>query len=75
MKLISFLRLNKLSDLAFAESLGVSRAGVRKWMYGQRVPRADEMLKIIAATNGDVMPNDFFDVPSASADQPEGVAA
>lgn len=60
MKLIDYLRANEITDEAFAAQVGVSKWGVRKWMYGQRVPRTEEMLAIRDATNGAVTPNDFL---------------
>ncbi|MGO4449066.1 hypothetical protein AB4Y96_09075 [Phyllobacterium sp. TAF24] len=38
----------------------ISPSGVRKWMYGERIPRPDQMRRLAFATNGEVMPNDFF---------------
>lgn len=61
MQLDAYLRENKLTDESFAALLGadVSTWGVRKWRYGQRVPRLAMQQRISAATNGAVTANDF----------------
>lgn len=60
MKLINYLSEQKMSDGDFASLVGVSSHGVRKWKYGERIPRADQMRKIAEATGGKVQPNDFI---------------
>lgn len=60
MKLIDYLRANNLTDEAFAARVGRSKWAVRKWMYGQRVPRGVEMLAIANATQGVVSADDFM---------------
>ncbi len=59
MTLKEYLRHEKLSPDEFAEIAGVSRGGVLKWINGERYPRLPSMVKIVKATNGAVMPNDF----------------
>lgn len=34
-----------------------------RYRNGQRIPRPAPMIQIAIATNGDVMPNDFYEVP------------
>ena len=73
MNLSSYMKMHNLDDDALAARIGdCSASAVRKWKYGHRVPRPDQMARIIAATAGEVTPNDFFDMgtaPSAEAAQ------
>lgn len=43
-----------------AEHVGVSRAGARKWVYGERTPRPQQMLRVMELTGGLVTANDFL---------------
>lgn len=64
MKLAEFMRINSLSPEALASRLGdVSASGVRKWANEERIPRKDQIERIIEITDGQVMPNDFFSIP------------
>lgn len=65
MKLIDYLKLSKLDDEAFAASIGCSASAVRKWKYGERIPRRHTLTRIESATNGAVTVADFFN-PSMS---------
>lgn len=68
MKLAAYLEANDLTDEDFAREVdGASVFTVRKWRNGTRIPRKDMMSLIVAATNGQVMPNDFFDVQPIGA--------
>lgn len=61
MKLTQYLTENNISPEQFAATMdGMSISGVRKWMYGERVPRPDQMRKISEVTDGAVQPNDFI---------------
>tara|TARA_R100000365_G_C2748614_1_gene80774 strand:- start:16233 stop:16436 length:204 start_codon:yes stop_codon:yes gene_type:complete len=60
MLLTNYLSTNGISDEAFAALVGVTSHGVRKWRYGERVPRPDQMRKISEVTAGKVQPNDFI---------------
>jgi hypothetical protein len=54
--------INRHSSIGeFAEAVGVTTAGVRLWVAGQRVPTRDKMNKIIEVTRGKVKPNDFYE--------------
>ena len=60
MKLVDYMKREALGPDEMAAQVGdVSVSGVRKWMYGERVPRPDQMRRIAAVTGGAVMPNDF----------------
>lgn len=61
MKLAQYLTEQNISPEQFAADLGgLSASGVRKWLYGERVPRPDQMRKIAELTGGRVEPNDFI---------------
>ena len=45
---------------AFAREIEASHVAVLRWIKHTRIPNAKMMRKIIAATNGAVLPNDFF---------------
>lgn len=67
MKLIDYMRLRNLRPEEIAERVGdVSTSGVRKWMVGERIPRKDQMERLVAVTGGEVLPNDFFDLSGAT---------
>jgi hypothetical protein len=60
MKLLQYLSDQKISDESFGGLVGASSHGVRKWKYGERIPRADQMRRIAEITCGAVQPNDFI---------------
>ncbi len=67
MKLSSFLEKSGMSYAEFGTVVGASSEAVRLWVLGHRVPNRESMKAVVAATNGAVEPNDFFDAPT----QPE----
>ena len=54
---------DKVSSLA--EKVGVCRQTIHKWVTGQRMPRPSQISAIFGATNGQVTPNDFFDLKAS----------
>lgn len=61
MKLASYMAERGVSPEKMAELIGdVTASGVRKWMYDERIPRQDQMRRLVIVTDGLVMPNDFF---------------
>ncbi len=66
MKLSDYLIETKTDHGDFARTLGVSAKAVQHWLAGNRTPRPEWMVKIIAATDGAVTPIDFL--PSVSDD-------
>lgn len=63
MTLQEFMRSRSLDDEAMASKLGnISAHGVRKWRTGERTPRGHQMQRIFDATEGNVRPDDFFNV-------------
>lgn len=65
MKLDTYLSDCHLTQREFAAAIGVSPNTVARYVSGRRIPSRDEMLTIVAATKGQVTPNDFFGVSEA----------
>jgi hypothetical protein len=76
MQLDTYIRNNRLTDESFAKLLGpeVSEWAVRKWRYGQRIPRLATQMRIASVTKNAVTANDFVAAASA-ADQRRANAA
>lgn len=62
MTLKEYIETGNQSIASMAYTLGVSEHAVHKWVYGQRTPTRNLMVKIFDATGGQVTPNDFFGV-------------
>ena len=61
MKLSGYMKLHHISPDDMATRIdGVSASAVRKWMYGERMPRPEQMRRIAEITERQVMPNDFI---------------
>lgn len=60
MQLHAYLKLKGMSEKQFADAVGGSEAGVKKWVRRERIPRPDAMRKITEVTDGAVTPGDFF---------------
>ena len=60
MKLEAWFKKSKLSQTAFAEKVGVNPATVTRWLNGERRPSLRLAVKICAATNGKVQPNEWI---------------
>jgi hypothetical protein len=60
MKLNKYMKIHALDNAQMAEKLACSPFAVRKWRYGGRMPRPDQMVRIADVTGGAVMPNDFY---------------
>lgn len=63
MQLDTYIREQKLTDESFAKLLGpsVSEWAVRKWRYGQRIPRFTMQKRILEVTGGAVTANDLVE--------------
>lgn len=59
MRLHAYLKDQRITAEKFAEMVGASPSGVRKWLYDDRTPRPDMMLKIQEVTGGKVTPIDL----------------
>jgi DNA-binding transcriptional regulator YdaS (Cro superfamily) len=68
MKLAEYMKSIGLGDLAMAEKIGgCSEFAVKKWKYGERTPRPEQMVRIRAATGGQVSADDFMREPNSGA--------
>ena len=61
MNLATYLEQNKMTATAFAEQIGVAIATVTRAARGEIMPSPETMKKIMAATNGQVTANDFYE--------------
>jgi hypothetical protein len=68
MRLDTYLRNKRLTDESFAKLLGpdVSEWAVRKWRYGQRIPRLALQLRITEVTKNAVTANDLVAAANAA---------
>jgi len=64
MKLDEWLIKEKLTQVAFAERLGVHPVTVSKWASDKMMPRRGQFRKISQVTGNQVTANDFMAVPS-----------
>jgi len=62
MKLLFWRHSNNLSQTALAELLDITQSAVGKYERNERLPSQDVMQKIIEVTNGEVLPNDFYNI-------------
>ena len=71
MKLSDFMTASGLDDDQMAALLGgCSAHAVKKWRYGERLPRPEQLRRIAEVTDGQVMPNDFVMDAPAPAEAP-----
>lgn len=68
MNLRTFLDDRKIAPARFAETIDVTPTALKRYLDGERVPRAEILERIANATGGSVQPNDFFSfAPSTAA--------
>lgn len=75
MKLATYLESEKLTDAAFARSIGVERQAVGRYKAGERFPEKPILLRIYEVTDGKVTANDFADTPATPAAPTESESA
>lgn len=61
MTLRAFMDAHALGPTEMARRLECSESAVRKWYYGERIPRPDQMRRISEATFGIVTANDLLE--------------
>jgi predicted XRE-type DNA-binding protein len=61
MKLHAWMTQNKLDDADVAEIAGISRVSINRLRRGVHLPSWDTMNRLAAATDNEVMPNDFLE--------------
>lgn len=69
MKLNQYLFEKSLTDEAFAAFVGTDRSTVTRWKLGTVPPSPANLVKIYAATHGQVTPNDFHDLPTIQTER------
>jgi transcriptional regulator with XRE-family HTH domain len=62
MKLYEWRKKENKTQQEVADALGVFQSVIQKWESGETIPRAESMQKIVEYTNGEVQPNDFYNV-------------
>lgn len=75
MKLIDWMKTEGLDDQQLADRLtslssdpekSTSPSAVKKWKYGERIPRQHEMQGLHVISGGNVSPNDFYGIDRPS---------
>lgn len=74
MTLSEYMKAKALSDAEVAASLGCSEGAVKKWRYGERTPRPDQLRRIHDLTEGTVTANDFLIIEPVPAPAEEHAA-
>lgn len=67
MKLAHWMKREKLTDQAMGDRIGRSHSVVQRYRNGQRIPGPISMVRIFVESNGEVQPNDFYDLPVLTA--------
>lgn len=62
MKLKDWRKKENKNQDKVAEDLKVDQSSVCCWEQGKKLPDKENMQKIVAYTNGEVQPNDFYEV-------------
>ena len=60
MKLKSYLKLFKISNIDFSKEIGISSVSLSRYISGERLPEKKILNKIFKLTDGLVDANDFF---------------
>ena len=60
MKLKTYLKLFKISNLDFSKKIGISSVSLSRYISGERIPEKSILNKIFKLTDGLVDANDFF---------------
>lgn len=67
-KLRAWLAKNDLSETEFAARIGVDQKTVNLYCRSLRIPRIKIMHALVAATNGEIQPDDFYDLAPRAAE-------
>lgn len=62
MKLQEYLDKENKKTSDVARDFNLPHTIVLRWVKGVRIPRPENMQKIFAYTNGEVAPNDFYNI-------------
>lgn len=64
MRLKNYLTDRCVTPGALAKKLGIARWSVARYAAGLQIPESGIMVRIVRATDGAVMPNDFYALPA-----------
>jgi len=67
MTLLEWLKKENKRVADMARDLDIAHPVVLRWSKGSRIPTKENMQKIIAYTNGEVQPNDFYNTAVSHA--------
>lgn len=67
MHLSTYLCVNDITQTQLARACGVSVNSANRWVNRQHVPAPEMMIRIYVWTNGQVRPDDFYDLPDLPA--------
>lgn len=59
-RIVEWLAAAELKQSDFAEQCGVLQGTVSRWVSGTRMPRPEQMQRIIRASRGFIQPQDFY---------------
>jgi len=62
MRLQDWLRANKKSPTGFSREIGLAASTIPRVLKDGRATTHNVMCRIIVGSNGEVLPNDFFDI-------------
>ncbi len=68
MKLIDYLKREKIRPVEFARQIGMSEGTISLLCHGKIWPKKGTAQKIVEATGGEVTPTDFL--PASTENQP-----
>jgi plasmid maintenance system antidote protein VapI len=66
MQLSEYLSINSLTATAFAQKIGRHKSTVTRMIKGNVRPDQETMQRILAVTDNQVTPNDFFGIGEAA---------
>lgn len=61
MTLNDYMKNNGMTDQTLADTLGVSRSAVTQYRLGDRMPKPEILVKLVAATENQVSPIDLVE--------------
>jgi transcriptional regulator with XRE-family HTH domain len=66
MNIAAYREANSLTQADLAATLGVTQSTVARWEAGS-MPARDMLARIAEITGGQVMPNDWIDIPAVAS--------
>lgn len=75
MKILDYMKTNRLKQEDFAAQIGVSQGTLSRYINGSRIPTPQVFASIYKKTDGQVSPNDFYDLEPAEDTTPAAGSA